>query len=678
MGWVGAARAKKHGAHPQHPRSPHPTSTHQDPELRAKFAGSPEHVINYLFLVAEDLRHHMAAAGVAKVADLVGRADLLTPDTTTIAASPKLAGIDLSMLLTPAASLRPGAPQTCVEVQDHGLEEALDASLVWSAAPVLAAAAAGKAPAPIVIASPVVNTNRAVGTTLSHEVTKRTGAAGLPPSTIRLQLTGSAGQSLGAFLAPGVTIDLAGDANDYVGKGLSGGIIAVYPPADAAYEASDAVVVGNVALYGATSGSAFFAGIAAERFAVRNSGASAVVEGVGDHACEYMTGGVVVVLGGVGKNFGAGMSGGLAFIHDPDHALPARASEDVAGDLLPLEDAVDVETVRSMLAAHVGATRSKRAAALLADWPAAASSFVKVFPHEYAAALAAAAAAADADLAHAAAIDAARAAEEADARAFAAASPPTADAWAELVALGMEPMARGVGLPPPPAPSGTPAADAARLAADAAAGLPVAGRVPTWAADRPAIVPAGTANKARGFLDYGRAPPPYRPVEERVKDWDEVLLTASTRAPANGAPSAADSLATQSARCMGCGTPFCHQTGTGCPLGNKVPEFNALVAKGAWRAALDRLLETNNFPEFTGRVCPAPCEGACVAGINGPPVSIKGMEAAIIDRAFEEGWMVPRPPPPPHRPPRRHHWLRPRRPRRRRPAQQGGPCRDRV
>ena len=630
----------------------------QDPELRAKFEGTPDHVVTYLFLVAEDLRSHMAAMGFRTVQDMVGRADMLEADPAAAASHPKLAaGLDLSRLLTPAATLgRPGAAQTCVEKQDHGLEDGLDWAVVPQCAPALpdpaalAAAAATRAldpdapiplaaqPQPVYIEAAVRNTHRAVGATLAHEVTKRFGGAGLPRDTITLALSGHAGQSLGAFLCPGITINLAGDANDYVGKGLSGGVIAVSPPLTSDFPAEENVIVGNVCLYGATAGEAYFRGIAAERFCVRNSGASAVVEGVGDHALEYMTGGTVVILGPTGKNFGAGMSGGVAYVYDAPGRLPARCNPDVVNDLVPLDDE-DALALRSLLQRHVKYTGSTLARAVLSGWADARAKFVKVFPHEYARALeeqAAARAAKGVAAAEEAGLMAAWRRAKGGGSSPSSSSSSSPDAFEELRALGMDVMARGEGLPVAPA-SSDPVTDRARLEADAAAGIPVAGRPPTWAAGRPTVVPSGTSLKARGFLDYGRAPLPYRAVAERLGDWGEVVADLP---PAEKD----DVVTTQAARCMGCGTPFCHQTATGCPLGNRVPEWNALVHAGRWREALDRLLATNNFPEFTGRVCPAPCEGSCVAGINGPPVAIKTMEVAIIDHAFAQGWMTPRPP----------------------------------
>jgi glutamate synthase (NADPH/NADH) len=328
-----------------------------------------------------------------------------------------------------------------VTKQDHGLSAGLDVHLIPHCAPALVDAASGHEPEPVYVEMAVQNVHRAVGTTLSHEVTKRYGAAGLPEGTVHVKLDGHAGQSLGAWLCRGITLELGarlvfgkggagwvvgceswaqcfahhatsytsphshsttkqhaeGDANDYCGKGLSGGTIAVYPPKDAKFVPEENVIVGNVALYGAVSGRAFFRGVAAERFCVRNSGASAVVEGCGDHGCEYMTGGVAVVLGPTGKNFGAGMSGGLAFVYDPHHRLPARANADVKGDLLPLEDPKDAAVVKRLITEHLRLTGSEVARRLLLNWERERRAFVKVFPHEYRRALAEAAAVAAAE-----------------------------------------------------------------------------------------------------------------------------------------------------------------------------------------------------------------------------------------------------------------------------------------
>ncbi|WIA23003.1 hypothetical protein OEZ85_001356 [Tetradesmus obliquus] len=619
----------------------------QDPELRAKFAGQPEHVINFLFMVAEEMRTLMADMGFRTVKEMVGRADMLEPDADVFAANPKLAGIDLSRLLQPAAELRPEAAQVCIQKQDHGLDTGLDVFLIPHCKPALPDGPGVLEPEPVYLEFGVLNTHRAVGTTLSHEVTKRFGSAGLPDDTIHIKLSGHAGQSLGAWLCKGITIELEGDANDYVGKGLSGGVIAVYPPKGASFKPSENIIIGNVALYGGIKGEAFFRGMAAERFCVRNSGVKAVVEGCGDHGCEYMTGGVAVILGRTGKNFGAGMSGGIAYVYDPEEQLAGLANADVKGvacrfdpeeqlaglanadvkgDLLPVEAYDDVVQLKSLIQRHLKFTGSETARRILLSWDKERLHFKKVFPHEYAAAMAEAAAIKEA--------------EEAQKAAIKAAGLEGVDAFEKLKAEAAKATIshppKALQLPQPAIPD--PAVAKAALEVTAREGLPVTGvNAAAWEALRPKIVPETKANKMRGFLEYNRQPLGYRPEAERLKDWGEVMENAPTAARA-------DQLHTQAARCMECGTPFCHQINSGCPLGNKIPEFNDLVHKGRWREALDRLLETNNFPEFTGRVCPAPCEGACVLGINQDPVSIKSMEATIIDKAFEEGWMLPRPP----------------------------------
>jgi glutamate synthase (NADH) len=354
----------------------------QDPELRAKFTGEPEHVVNYLFMVAEELRGIMAEMGFSNVNEMVGRAGECLEVDPSAAAEAESAGapLDLSRLLLPAASLRPGAAQRCVEKQDHGLDTGLDVHLLRLCSPALPPipASAPRAGAthttedaePVYVEMAVQNTHRAVGATLSHEVTRRYGEQGLPDGTIHVRLHGHAGQSLGAFLCKGITLELEGDANDYVGKGLSGGRVAVYPPRDAAFDPSKNVAVGNVALYGATSGELFVRGLAAERFCVRNSGATAVAEGAGDHACEYMTGGVAVILGPVGKNFGAGMSGGVAYVYDPKKRLAAgKANGDVQADLHAVEDrSDDASLLKRLLQRHLRWTGSEVARRLLLEW----------------------------------------------------------------------------------------------------------------------------------------------------------------------------------------------------------------------------------------------------------------------------------------------------------------------
>jgi glutamate synthase (NADPH/NADH) large chain len=376
----------------------------QDPVLRARFTGAPEHVINYFFFVAEELREIMASLGIRRVEDMIGRTDLL--DTRPVVAHWKARGIDLSRLLY-APRTAQGVARFNSERQDHGLANVFDRDLIADAEPALNG---GK---PVRIEREVRNVHRSVGTMLSGEVARRFGHEGLPQDNIFVRLNGTAGQSFGAFLAHGVTLELTGDGNDYVGKGLSGGRVIVRQPESANRDPAQNIIVGNTVLYGAIAGEAYFQGVAGERFAVRNSGAVAVVEGAGDHCCEYMTGGVVCVLGPVGRNFAAGMSGGIAYVYDPEGALERQCNlESVAlegiapagaswGDGAPAPNApsvhdsgmghplrYDAERLRILLERHQLATGSGKAAALLADWPNALQHFVKVAPGEYRRALA--------------------------------------------------------------------------------------------------------------------------------------------------------------------------------------------------------------------------------------------------------------------------------------------------
>jgi glutamate synthase domain-containing protein 2/glutamate synthase domain-containing protein 1/glutamate synthase domain-containing protein 3 len=349
----------------------------QDPVLRERFTGKPEHVVNFFFFVAEEARRLMARLGVRRFEDLVGRVDLLEADEAI--EHWRARGIDLANILS-APDVPSGTPLRRVRSQDSPLAGNLDWRLLEATAPAL------ERGEPVEAAFPVRNVDRTVGGILSHHLTKAHGRDGLPPSTVRIRLDGSAGQSFGAWLAPGVELTLHGDANDYAGKGLSGGTIAVRPPEDAAFAAEENVIVGNTVLYGATSGKAFFRGLAGERFAVRNSGAHAVVEGVGDHGCEYMTGGRVVVLGPTGRNFAAGMSGGIAYVLDEEGSFARRCNTElVAFD--PLEDD-DVELLRALIEEHRARTGSAVASRVLGAWEETLPRFVKVMPHDYKRALA--------------------------------------------------------------------------------------------------------------------------------------------------------------------------------------------------------------------------------------------------------------------------------------------------
>jgi glutamate synthase domain-containing protein 2/glutamate synthase domain-containing protein 3 len=346
----------------------------QDPVLRKQFQGQPEHVINFFFFLAEQVRQYMAEFGFRTFDEMVGRVDMM--DVEPVVDHWKARGLDFSAILyNPPVPSR--VARRCVQKQDHGLEQALDHQLVEHSLDALLSLSS------VEINLPVRNVHRSVGTILSGEIARRYGSAGLPDDTIRIRLTGSAGQSLGAFLARGVTLTLEGDANDYVGKGLSGGRIVVYPPKGSGFAPEENIVIGNVALYGATSGEAFFNGVAGERFAVRNSGATAVVEGVGDHGCEYMTNGLVLVLGACGRNFAAGMSGGIAYVFDERGDFAEKLCNLESVDLDPLLDAQDIQTVRNLVARHAELTGSPRAKWILDNWSNAVTRFTKVFPHEY-------------------------------------------------------------------------------------------------------------------------------------------------------------------------------------------------------------------------------------------------------------------------------------------------------
>jgi len=344
----------------------------QDPELRKKFVGQPEHVIRYFFYVAEELRELMASLGFRTVKEMVGRSECIRP--RKLGLNPKARKVDCSEILHRPHRVAQ-EPGPCVACQDHKLDDVLDHILIAKAGPALEAGQG------VVIATAIRNSDRATGAMLSGQVARRYGSLGLPQDTIRIQAKGSAGQSFGAFASPGMTLELVGDGNDYVGKGLCGGIIAVRPPEGSPFKPEEQVIVGNVVLYGATSGQAFFNGRAGERFAIRNSGATTVVEGVGDHGCEYMTGGRVLVLGSVGRNFAAGMSGGLAYIYDQDGSFGARCNKEMV-ELLPL-GAEDAVTVKALLGQHLERTGSPKAKAILANWDDVASRFVKVYPSEY-------------------------------------------------------------------------------------------------------------------------------------------------------------------------------------------------------------------------------------------------------------------------------------------------------
>ena len=345
----------------------------QDPELRKRFAGKPEYVINYFFFVAEELREIMAQLGFRTVQEMIGRVEVLEANTDV--EQWKAQGLDFDKLLY----RHPRCDEVTIyqtDDQDHGLDLALDHQLIAMSSPAL------ERGEDVTIDLPIRNSNRTVGAMLSGKVAMKYGEDGLPPGAIRINLAGSAGQSFGAFLAKGVDIRLAGDTNDYMGKGMNGGRIVIVPPTGSDFVPEDNIIIGNVALYGATGGQAFIRGRGGERFCVRNSGVQAVIEGIGDHGCEYMTGGVAVILGPTGRNFAAGMSGGLAFVYDPDNDFAIRFNDGLA-DLEDLADPEDIALLRQLIEDHLEHTGSAPAEKVLADWDSSVTSFRKVMPRDY-------------------------------------------------------------------------------------------------------------------------------------------------------------------------------------------------------------------------------------------------------------------------------------------------------
>eukprot|EP01124_Arcella_intermedia_P009462 TRINITY_DN16170_c0_g1_i1.p1 TRINITY_DN16170_c0_g1~~TRINITY_DN16170_c0_g1_i1.p1 ORF type:complete len:2167 (+),score=554.81 TRINITY_DN16170_c0_g1_i1:44-6544(+) len=554
----------------------------QDPILRAKFKGQPDHVINYFFFLAEEVRTYMAAMGFKTVDEMVGRTDYLYFHTPEFLEE---RGLDLRLMLQQAGTLNPGALLTQTEGQSHNLEKVLDQYLIRKCMPTLLRAIPS-----ISLELPIDNGDRSVGTMLSHQVTKLHGVDGLPDGSIKIKFRGSAGQSFGAWVTKGITLELEGDSNDGFGKGLCGGTMILYPPLSSIFKASQNVIVGNAALYGATSGQAFLSGMAAERFAVRNSGADAVVEGAGDHCCEYMTGGRVVVLGPVGRNFAAGMSGGMAFVWCPTVEARHNFMENCNQQTVHIMSVSDEESLKlfELVKQHQVLTHSQIATEILNNWQLTIQQFIQIYPHDY----------------------------------------------KKAIEQKLKEPQKGKSIAPAKqkaksiAPSKLFTVDEIILE-----------QRKRYAQIHKKImeqnnqkVPQGKQDKVHGFFLFSGSPAPYRPVDVRVEDWEEVHTTH-------------DALKTkqQSARCMDCGVPFC-QSETGCPIHNQIPEWIDLVYNGKWRDAYESLMKTNNFPEFTGRVCPAPCEGACVLGVTQSPVTIKNFENLIVDKAFQEGWVVPQPP----------------------------------
>jgi glutamate synthase (ferredoxin) len=345
----------------------------QNPKLREKFAGQAEHVVNFFHFVAEEIREYLAAMGYRKLDEIIGRSDLL--DMRRAIDHYKARGLDFSAIFY-RPEVGPDVATHCITTQDHGLDKALDQEILPLATPALEK---GKK---VEIEMPIRNVNRTVGTILGSELSRKYGLDGLPDDTITLRFNGSAGQSFGAFVPRGITMFLEGDSNDYCGKGLSGGKLVVYPPKEATFVPEENILIGNVALYGATSGMMFARGVAGERFCVRNSGAMAVIEGIGDHGCEYMTGGRVVIIGKTGRNFAAGMSGGIAYVYDPDGDFHIRCNKEMV-DLEKLDDSEDIDLVRGLLERHREYTGSTVAGGMLKAWPKITAKFVKVMPRDF-------------------------------------------------------------------------------------------------------------------------------------------------------------------------------------------------------------------------------------------------------------------------------------------------------
>jgi glutamate synthase (ferredoxin) len=346
----------------------------QDPKLRAKFTGDPAHVVNFMRFIAQEVREYMAELGYRTIDEMVGRSERL--EMRRAVDHWKARNLDFSRIL-----FKPTVPKhygrTCQIPQDHGIEQTLDATTLLELA--RPAIEEGK---PVRATLPIRNTMRVVGTMTGSEITRRHGAKGLPEDTLQLHFHGSAGQSFGAFVPRGMTLVLEGDANDYCGKGLSGGKVIVFPPREASFVPEENIIIGNVAFYGATGGEAYVRGLAGERFCVRNSGLHAVVEGVGDHGCEYMTGGRVVVLGPTGRNFAAGMSGGVAYVLDGDGGFVTRCNRELVG-LSRLEDVEEIAAVKALVEKHVQWTGSAHARRVLERWTEAVPRFVRVLPNDY-------------------------------------------------------------------------------------------------------------------------------------------------------------------------------------------------------------------------------------------------------------------------------------------------------
>ncbi|CAL9730911.1 glutamate synthase [NADH] [Monosporozyma unispora] len=550
----------------------------QDPYLRSKFKGQPEHVINFFFNLIEDFRKIMAKLGYRTVEEMVGRTEKLR---TRSDLGPKTSHIDLAALLKPSESMKPEPEVSIVNTKrnDVSFKGRIDNTLIEKSE----ASLNNKTPT-VIENVEIINTDLTVGATLGYTVSKKFGETGLPQDTISVGFHGHAGQSFGAFLPPGITFKLEGDANDYVGKGLSGGRLIIRPEQGSTLVTEENVIVGNTCFYGATSGAAFISGSAGERFAVRNSGAEIVIESIiGGNAFEYMTGGRAIVLTEMSSiNAFSGATGGIIYCYSEDKE---QFKININMETIELADIEDEDSVyvKKMVQEHFSLTGSKRAESIIAEFHNHINKFVKVIPTDYKKALAIAKEEAIAE-AKAAAI---KAAEAKQANGSSTSHKSTVH----------EPKLQ----------------------------------------DLEDYIPEKKPAKKVGanFIKYRRKLPQITvPPSERLQNWDEFQNGLSAK-----------DIKTQASRCMDCGTPFCQSDlNYGCPVSNMIPQFNNFVARNEWELALKTLLSTNNFPEFTGRVCPAPCEGSCTLGISDDPVGIKSIERQIIEVGYKNGWMKPNPP----------------------------------
>lgn len=572
----------------------------QDPYLRSKFEGQPEHVINFFYYLIQDLRKIMAKLGFRSIDEMIGHSEKLRKRENV---STKAINIDLSPILTPAHVIRPGVATKFSKKQDHKLHARLDNKLIDEAEVTLDRGL------PVTIDAEIINTDRALGSTLSYRISKRFGEDGLPQDTVVVNIEGSAGQSFGAFLASGITFILDGDANDYVGKGLSGGILVIRPPPGSKFKSDENVIIGNTCFYGATSGTAFIAGCVGERFAVRNSGATMVVERIrGNNAFEYMTGGRAVVLSQL-ESFNAfsGATGGICYCLTSDYEDFVGKINKGTVELEGLSDPGEIAFVKNLIQDHSNYTRSELAGRILSKFNYYLKNFVKVIPSDYKKVLLK------------------QTEEKAKQKQF---------AESEYLKRFQRSSNRNLD-----ATNGDVEALMSSKRERNAVSFKSTTKEPS-VADLEDAVPnhkqqAETVEKLekiRGFMKYKVRHQSKRPAAIRSQDWKEFTNNINKK-----------DARYQTSRCMDCGTPFC-QSDTGCPVSNIIPKFNDLVFKNQWRLAWEKLSETNNFPEFTGRVCPAPCEGACTLGIIEDPVGIKSIERLIIDNAFKEGWVQPSPP----------------------------------